>query len=173
MNRLDQISQQIQKQSQPPVDTWAPDHHGEIDICIDVNGNWFHEGDQIKRDGLVALFSSILWAEAEGYYLVTPAEKLRIKVADVPYMIHQAELCDDAWVVTTHTHEQVILDQDHPVELRKFQDQWIPYVKVRYELWARVNRSIYYQWVDLALQKGGDDPRLELASGDYKFMVAR
>ena len=94
MDRLKETLAQIEKQQRPPVDKWHPEHVGKIDIRIDTQGFWFHEGDPISREKLVRLFASILWfeKEAEGdradglnqslvtgrYYLVTPVEKLAI-----------------------------------------------------------------------------------------------
>ncbi len=169
MNRLDQIAEQIQQNSQPPVHLWAPEAEGEIDIYIDSRGAWFHEGDMIKRESLVALFACILWGEEGVHYLVTPIEKLKIKVDDVPFVVNQMEAVGDAWVATTNVHEQVIIGSNHRVELRQYKDQWIPYVNVRYDLWARVNRSIYYQWVETALEQDS----LTLSSVGYEFLVAR
>lgn len=174
MSRLKQIAEQIGKQSQPPVHLWKPKEQGEIDIRIDTRGFWFHQGDPILREPLVRLFASILWYEDGQHYLVTPAEKLAIEVEDSPYLIHQMEHVDDTWVAVTNTHEQVIVGPQHPVELRQYQGQWVPYVNVRYQLWARVNRSIYYQWVSEAMRAQADDTApLQLNSGDYAFVVAR
>ena len=174
MNRLEQIAKQIEGDKKPPVHLWKPERQGEIDIRIDAQGNWFHEGDPILRDKLVALFASILWAEDGAHFLVTPAEKLSIDVADVPYVIHQAEYVDRAWVTVTNTHEQVIVGESNPVELREYQGQWVPYVNVRYDLWARVNRSIYYQWAEAAIdQQQAEADALTLNSCDYSFEVAR
>lgn len=174
MNRLEQIAEQINGVDKPPVHLWKPKHEGVIDIRIDAQGGWFHEGGAITRDKLVNLFASILWAEGDAHFLVTPAEKLAIKVEDVPYVIHQAEQVEGAWVVVTNTHEQMIIGEAHPVELRLYQEQWVPYVKVRYDLWARVNRSIFYQWVDTALgNQSAAESLLTLTSLDYCFEVAR
>ncbi len=174
MDRLKTIAEQIEKHSQPPVHLWKPKAVGEIDIRIDINGYWYHEGDLIKREPLVQLFASILWFEDDNYYLVTPAEKLLIEVADTAYLIHQMEFVDSTWVATTNTHEQFIVGSGNPVELRQYQDQWIPYLRVRYDLWARVNRSIYYQWVSEAMQDQDEvTDKLILRSGDYEFEVAR
>ena len=170
-SRLDQILEEIASHSKPPVHLWKPDHQGEIDIRIDVNANWFHEGEVIARDKLVQLFSTILWSEGDDFFLVTPAEKLKITVEDTPYVIHQMEKVDATWVATTNTHEQLIISEEHPVELRYFLNEWIPYIRIRYDLWGRVNRSIYYQWVEEALTK--DSENLTLTSSGYEFAVAK
>ena len=178
MNRLKEIAEQIGQQAQPPVHLWKPDNIGEIDIHIDSQGVWSHEGSPITREPLVRLFASILWYENGQTYLVTPVEKLRIQVDDVPFVVHQMEYVDEAWVAVINTHEQVIISSDNPVELRKFNQQWVPYLNVRYDLWARVNRSIYVQWVNEALERNSRHLREEgqaitLSSKGYEFEVAK
>ena len=170
-SRLDQILEEIASHSNPPVHLWTPDHQGDIDIRIDVNANWFHEGEVIARDKLVQLFSTILWSEGNDFFLVTPAEKLKIVVEDVPYVVHQMEKVDESWVATTNTHERLVISEEHPVQLRYFLNEWIPYIRIRYDLWARVNRSIYYQWVEEALSIGSEN--LVLTSAGYHFAVAK
>ena len=173
-SRLEQIADQIKQHKQPPVNQWKPDYLGTIDIKIDTQGFWFHEGGPIARIELVNLFASILWHEDDQHFLVTPVEKLAIDVEDVPYVIQQAESIDGTWLLTTNTCEQVLVGDQNPVELRRYQGLWVPYVNVRYDLWARLNRSIYYQWVTEALdrQQNESEP-LKLHSGDYEFCVAR
>lgn len=174
MNRLEQIAEQIGAAPSPPVDQWRPSHVGEIDIRIDAQGFWYHEGAPIKRDNLVVLFASILWAEDSQHYLLTPVEKLAIEVEDVPFIVHQMEYIDGAWVAITNTHEQVIVGTGNPVQLRSYHGQWVPYLNVRFDLWARVNRSIYYQWVEAALaQQIAEDQPLVLSSQGYEFEVGR
>lgn len=172
MTRLEEIAKQISDKKQPPVHLWKPDSVGTIDIKIDRNGAWFHEGEPILRDTLVELFSSILWYENDQHYLVTPAEKLAIDVADTPFLIHQMEKLDDIWVAVTNTHEQIIIGDQHPVILRDYQGQWLPYVNVRYDLWARLNRSVYYHWVSEAVDAADDVEELWLQSGDYRFRLS-
>jgi len=66
---------------QRPVDKWNPDYCGEMDMIIKADGSWWHEGSRITRRGLVDLFASILRKDEDGEtYLVTPVEKIKIKV---------------------------------------------------------------------------------------------
>ena len=59
---------------------------GEIDIRIGRDGTWFYHGSPIGRKPLVRLFASVLRREDDGdYWLVTPAERGRIKVDEVPF----------------------------------------------------------------------------------------
>ncbi len=54
----------------PPVHLWHPEHCGDIDIVIQRDGVWMHEGSPIGRPELVRLFSTILRKDADGYVLV-------------------------------------------------------------------------------------------------------
>ena len=176
MTRLQDIIDQIEAKKTPPVHIWKPQQVGEIDIHIDKQGNWFHEGGQIKRHELVKLFSSILWFENGQHYLVTPVEKLAIDVADVPFLINQAEYIGDSWVVYTNTQDEIVIGSQNVVQLRQYERQWVPYVNVRYDLWARVSRSIYYQWAETAIEQSteADQPEeYSLFSGGYRFTVAK
>ena len=76
-----------------PVREWSPSVTGEIDIKIDSTGRWFHEGDAFTRDDLMKLFSRILRLDDDGkYYLVTPAEKMKIVVEDVFSLLVEGHL---------------------------------------------------------------------------------
>ncbi|MEM7357608.1 MAG: DUF1285 domain-containing protein [Pseudomonadota bacterium] len=178
MERLESIAEQIAKQRNPPVHLWHPENIGTIDIRINSQGFWFHEGDPIQREELVRLFASILWFEDDQHFLVTPVEKLSIDVEDVPFVIQQMEHVRESgkeyWVAVSNTHEQFIVSADHPVELRQYQGEWVPYLNLRYQLWARVNRSIYYQWVTAAMDRQeSENAPLTLESDGYEFEVAR
>lgn len=179
MSKLKNILDQIEKRSQPPVHLWQPKQIGDIDIRIDSQGDWLHEGKSIKRVELVRLFASILWQEQGQHYLVTPVEKLAIAVDDAAYVIQQVAYHNHAWVAVTNTQEQVVIGTENPVELREYADQWLPYVRVRYDLWGRVSRGVYYQWVSTALDQNGSDQQqdentvLTLVSQGYEFEVAR
>ena len=74
-----------------PLDKWNPSNCGFVDISIDRDGRWFHEGSEIKRQELVSLFAGLLRREEDGgYYLVTPVEKVEVDVALHPLMVVDA-----------------------------------------------------------------------------------
>src|SRR5689334_11548651 len=87
---LEGLAQEARKQAPgrglPPVHLWNPAHSGEIDIVIRPDGSWWHEGARISREALVRLFSTVLRKDPDGYWLVTPVEKMRIKVEDAPFL---------------------------------------------------------------------------------------
>ena len=71
-----------------PLENWNPSHCGHVDIRIDREGTWFHEGSAIRRPELITLFSALLRREDDGkYYLVTPVEKCEITVDLHPLMV--------------------------------------------------------------------------------------
>jgi hypothetical protein len=134
----------------PPIHLWHPEHVGEIDICIDDNMRWWHEGEIFQRESLVRLFASILRKEGDTYFLVTPAEKLAIVVEDVPFEIINMLNDGSTKVFITNTEDKIFLTQESQWQLRDYQGVNIPYVLVRDDLWARVNRTVYYQMIEEA-----------------------
>lgn len=94
MSSLETIERLLKDQAgRPPIEKWQPALSGEIDIQILADGRWVHEGGEIKRHELVKLFASILRCEADGhYYLVTPVEKWRLQVEDLPLLIVDMEV---------------------------------------------------------------------------------
>lgn len=140
-----------------PVTQWQPSVSGEIDIRIDAQGRWFHEGEPIQRAALVKLFASILRRDPDGYYLVTPAEKQRIVVDDAPLYVNQllqeGEGATQRLVLITHTDDRMLLDAEHPLWVLNSATEPAPYVRVRDRLDARIGRNVFYQLVELAVER--------------------
>lgn len=171
---LSSIHQQEQK-SLPPVHLWKPSICGEIDIHIDSEMRWFHEGRPFEREALVRLLASILVMEGDAYYLVTPQEKMRIRVDDVPFAIinmQQNDAQPPQKVLISNTEDLITLKEPSQWELREYQGAMIPYVCVRQNLWARVNRTVFYQMIDAAEpQDGPNATELYLPSGSARFLL--
>ncbi|MDN3555680.1 DUF1285 domain-containing protein [Halomonas maura] len=141
----------------PPLERWAPERVGEMDLSIAADGRWIHEGGVITRPRLVRLLSTILRREADGdYYLVTPAEKQRIRVEDLPFVIVDAE--PDAagdWWLTTNVGDRLRLDEAHRLVVTTTPlGEAVPEVPVRFGLAARLGRNVYYRLADLAERRG-------------------
>ena len=75
------------KEEFPPVHLWDPELCEGVEMQIDREGNWFYQGSIIGRKKLKVLFSRILKLENDNYFLVTPVEKVSVKVDLAPYMI--------------------------------------------------------------------------------------
>src|SRR3954463_11160729 len=70
----------------PPVHLWNPPFCGDLDMRIARDGAWFYQGTPIGRPALVRLFSTILKREDGKHFLVTPVEKVGIRVDDAPFL---------------------------------------------------------------------------------------
>src|SRR5690348_6021660 len=70
----------------PPVHLWNPPFCGDLDMRIASDGTWFYMKTPIGRPALVRLFSTILKRENDKHFLVTPVEKVGIRVDDAPFL---------------------------------------------------------------------------------------
>ena len=96
-----------QGKGMPPVESWEPAFCGDIDMEIKRDGTWFYLGTPIARPAMVELFSSVLRKDADGKtYLVTPVEKLGIRVEDAHFIGVELDASgqEDAQVLTLRTH---------------------------------------------------------------------
>lgn len=141
----------------PPVHLWHPAHCGEIDIVIRADGVWMHEGSPIGRPELVRLFSTVLRKDPDGYCLVTPGEKLGIRVEDLPFRAVTVKVEDGRLVFTTDVGDRVEAGADHPVavDTDPATGEPSPRVRVRADLWARIVRSVFYELVGMAVLEDG------------------
>lgn len=142
----------------PPA-SWNPPFCGDIDMRIAVDGTWYYQGSPIGRAALVRLFASVLRREADGrYVLVTPVEKLGIRVDDAPF-VAVAVLCEGQgearrMAFRLNTEAFVWVDQEHPLWIKSnpLTREPRPYVMVREGLHALLTRSVFYELVALAEQ---------------------
>src|SRR3978361_1028726 len=79
----------------PPVHLWNPPFCGDLDMRIARDGTWFYLGTPIGRPALVRLFSTILKNEGGKHFLVTPVEKVGIRVDDAPFLAVEMVREDD------------------------------------------------------------------------------
>ena len=142
-----------------------PQRQGDIDIRIAADGNWYHEGRRFQRDSLVKLFAGILRREQQEYFLVTPAEKLRIAVDDAPFIATLVEQIEHdgnpAIVFTTNIGERILVDDDHPirVEIDPATGEPRPYVRAHAGLDALISRSAFFELTSFAEERIRDGSR--------------
>lgn len=151
----------------PPVHLWNPDHCGEIDIFIRKDGLWLHEGSPIGRPQLVRLFSTVLRKDVEGFFLVTPVEKLKIRVEDAPFTAVRVDRHGEALVFTTNVGDRVEAGPDHAIRVEAGAgDEPRPYLHVRAGLEALISRNVFYELVAGA---AAGDGRLWACSNGVRF----
>ena len=133
----------------PPVHLWDPPYCGEIDIVIRRDGTWVHEGTPIGRPGLVRLFASILKREGERFFLVTPVEKVGLRVEDAPFVAVDFERIEGALRFETNVGDRVTAGPDHLIRVETAEDGTpSPYVEIRRGLEARIDRKSFYRLVE-------------------------
>lgn len=161
--------------SKPPVENWHPPLSGDMDMRIDTNGDWYHEGVRIQRQSLVNLFASILRREDDGHhYLLTPVEKWRIQVDDAPLLAVDADSAGEdeqtRWMFTLNTGERVLLDTEHALIVKSdaVNAEPRPYLQLDRGLRARINRALFYRLVESAETAG---EQLGLRSAGHWFVL--
>lgn len=185
---LADIAKAVAEKRLPPVEQWNPTHCGDSDMRIRADGSWLHGGTPIGRPALVKLFSTILRREEDGrFVLVTPVEKLDIAVDDAPFLAVEAHSSGEGPARTLAfrllTDDIVVAGPAHPLRLDTAADGTPrPYLHVRGSrerpLEALVNRAVFYQLADLALEEQarneqeGDGGPLGLWSGGAFFAFA-
>ena len=150
--------QAASRKGPPPVHLWNPPFCGDIDMRIRRDGVWFHEGTPIGRPGLVRLFSSILKREGDKYFLVTPVEKVGIIVDDAPMLAIDFTATgtgtDQVLTFTTLTEDVVVASAANPIRILRdpVSGEPSPYVLVRANLEALIDRKSFYRLIDLGAQ---------------------
>ena len=154
-----------------PVEHWNPPFCGDIDMRIAGDGTWFYNGTPIGRPALVKLFASILRRDAEGFRLVTPVEKVGIKVDDAPFLaVEMRVLPGPALNFRTNVDDWVEAGPAHPLRFEPGAADGIkPYLHVRGGLWALVTRAVFYELMDLACVR---DNEFGVASRAGFFAIA-
>jgi hypothetical protein len=149
-------AQAVSDKGLPPVHLWNPPFCGDLDMEIRRDGAWFYMGSPINRHALVRLFSSILKLEDGKYFLVTPVEKVGIRVVDAPFIAvdFTAEGSGDTQNLTfrTQVEDVVTAGPEHPIRVERDAEtgEPSPYVMVRAGLEALIDRKSFYRLVDLA-----------------------
>ena len=156
----------VAKGGLPPVHLWNPPFCGDLDMEIRADGTWFHEGTPIGRPAMVRLFSTILKREGDRFFLVTPVEKVGIRVADAPFVAVDADIVADAVAFTTNVGDRVTAGPENPITLRGTADEPRPYVHVRAGMEALIDRKTFYRLAAAATEDAG---RAGIRSGGVFF----
>jgi len=140
----------------PPVHLWNPPFCGDLDMRIARDGTWFYLGTPIGRPALVRLFSTVLRRDGDDYFLVTPVEKVGITVDDAPFVAVDFEVSGVGTqaeiTFETNVGDMVTAGPETPIRVERdaISGEPSPYVLVRANLEARIDRKSFYRLVDLA-----------------------
>lgn len=149
------------------VEQWNPNFCGDIDMEIRADGSWVHEGSIITRKEMVRLFAKILRKDEDGKtYLVTPVEKVGIKVEDTHFIaVEMSVLPNQVLRFRTHLDDYVEADENHPLRFDIDAETGAikPYILVRGRLEARLTRSLAYDLLAL-----GEEAKVD---GEAMFVI--
>ena len=132
---------------------------GDIGLKIARDGTWYYQGSPIGRQPLVKLFATVLRREDDGFYLVTPVEKVPIAVEGEPFiaveMTRKGTGRDQRLTFRTNVDDVVTAGPDHSIGFRaEPEGGHAPYVEVRGGLRAQLARPVYYELTELATETG-------------------
>ena len=145
----------------PPVHLWNPPHCGDLDMRIARDGTWFYLGTPIGRPELVRLFSTILRKDGDRYLLVTPVEKVGIIVDDAPFVAVDFEVsghgAEQVLRFVTNVGDTTVAGADAPIRVPRDPKtgEPSPYVLVRTNLEALIDRKSFYRLVEIGSHHEG------------------
>ncbi|WP_116474916.1 DUF1285 domain-containing protein [Zobellella maritima] len=180
---LNKLSSNLAPKSQgvPPLEKWNPPFCGDMDMRIARDGTWFHEGNPIRRKAMVKMFARILWHEGGGYFLKTPVEKVGIRVDDLPFLFIGLEVLEGPngreLHFTSSTDDEIVAGPDHAliVTENSTTGEPEPSLEVRFGMFGRLHRNVFYQLVELGMAEpcadGGEE--LIVYSQGSRFSLGR
>ena len=119
------------------------------------DGTWFYQGTPIGRPELVRLFSTILRRDGDRFVLVTPVEKVGIKVEDAPFVAVdfsvEGEGAGQVLTFSTNLGDEAEAGPDHPIRVERDSEtgEPAPYVHIRGGLEALIDRKSFYRLVEI------------------------
>jgi len=149
------VARQLMKKGHPPVHLWDPPFCGDLDMRIARDGTWYYLGTPIGRFELVKLFSSIIRKDEDKYFLVTPAEKVGIKVDDAPFVAVDFSTIgkgkNQTLTFETHVGDKVQLNKENSLRvlIDKNSGEPKPYIHVRSGLEALIDRKSFYRLIEI------------------------
>ena len=166
------------KRSIPPLDQWHPKHCGAMDLKVLANGEWWHEGQLIKRQPMIDLFATVLWKENDKFYLKTPVEMIEIEVEDEPLFVNQVDQVEINGRIYlqlgTTTQDLIVVDAEHPIFMREYKGELRPYVHVRFGINALIQRAAFLHLVEMGEldENPAGEAVLSLKSGDLDLHLS-
>lgn len=163
---LETLAARIGTRRYPPVEKWNPPFCGDLDMRIASDGTWFYLGTPIGRPALVQLFASVLKREDGKHFLVTPVEKVGIRVDDAPFLAVELEIENRGprqnLIFRTNVNDIVRCDSEHRLRFEPEEGTGgvKPYLHVRRDLWAKVTRALFFDLVALGEVREQDGARM-------------
>ena len=173
---ISKITKDLQGQTKkfPPVHKWNPELCDGQEFFINRDGEWFYNNSPIKNAKLINLFSTVLRKDKNDYFLVTPVEKVPVKIELAPYKIIDYLIQDDLVTFITNLNYNFQLNNKNTTKLIKYEGSSIPIVNVRDNIEGFLDRNTYYNLVNFALEnKYIDKDLLYLPSQNINHIIGK
>jgi len=110
-----------------------------------------------RRSGDTHLYSCFRRRDGDDYFLVTPVEKVGITVEDAPFVAVDFDPVEGGLQFVTNVGDCVIAGPDHPIRVVRddVTGEPSPYVLIRRNLEALIDRKSFYRLVDLGEHEEG------------------
>jgi hypothetical protein len=151
-----------------------------MNCLIKRDGSWHIDGAPLSNSKLIRLFSTVLKKENDEYFLLTPVEKWRIQVEDLPFIVVELEVkhqnsSEQLIKARTNVGDWVTIDESHPLSSSPIKalhnGQAIPSLCIRAQLEARFNRNCFLELADM-LQATADDEIYKVVSAGSEFTLS-
>ncbi len=111
-------------------------------LSINLNGEWFHEGEEITHPGIVANLRGNLRRDETGYFIQAGPVRIPVEVADTPLVVIRVEADDFTLRLIINDGTSEPLD---PATLRLSADG-VPHCRIKGgQFDARLSRAAAYQ----------------------------
>nr|WP_258406043.1 DUF1285 domain-containing protein [Shewanella acanthi] len=114
-------------------------------FLIQSSGDWLYEGSALPKK-FAKLFASILHCDNDDYFLITPVEKVRVEVEDVPLIIVDFSHDSNTGLLAVRSS----IDTEHlqiDSKQMRITDFGI-YLPLERGLWGKLSRACYYNFVN-------------------------
>ena len=165
---LKAIEKSLLQLDEYPLEQWNPKLCEGVRFDIDKDANWFYNGSKIERLNMIKLFSKLVKAEGESYFIVTPNEKIPVYVVNEVFSIIDFKKENDDYFFKTNTNEWVKLSQENCLSTDSLNDQPYPKIKLKENVFGLLTRSLFYNLIEHAIN---DKDRLYIKSDGEKFYL--
>ena len=106
--------------------------------------------------------------------MVTPVEKVPVKVELAPYKIIDFQISEKKVELTTNLNFKFYLNKNNSTRLINYNESCIPLVNVRSNIEGFFNRNTYYKLVDLALENNFiEDEYLYIPGDEINHIIGK
>lgn len=122
------------------------------EILIDADGVWYYGEKPLERLNLIRLFYTVLQKEGDDFWIVTPAERVPVRVIDAPYSVVSVQKNGDRIECLLNDESLICLTKSCLPSIAKNDAL---YITVRDSLNARFQRSAFLHIAEWIYEQNG------------------